>query len=272
MLGRFSLGTIQGRLVPKLNGRYQAHPKGYWRDEFNAAAESGLELIEFILDYEDADTNPLLNDVPGIQRAIADSGVGVESICADYFMAAPLQRVSRSATVLEQLINVSGQLGIHDIVIPCVDQSSLGDENDTTAFINVIQSLAEKARTKDVNLSLETDLAPRSFAELLDRIGSKAVTVNYDMGNSASLGYDPVEEFSAYGELITDIHIKDRMQGGGPVVLGEGDCDFDTVFKLINGSAYSGPLIMQAYRDDEGRVIFEKQKTWLQHNYGELLR
>ena len=162
MLGRFSLGTIQGRLVPKLNGRYQAHPKGYWRDEFNAAAESGLELIEFILDYEDADTNPLLNDVPGIQRAIADSGVGVESICADYFMAAPLQRVSRSATVLEQLINVSGQLGIHDIVIPCVDQSSLRDENDTTAFINVIQSLAEKARTKDVNLCSACQGYPRS--------------------------------------------------------------------------------------------------------------
>ena len=45
MLGRFSLGTIQGRLVPKLNGRYQAHPKGYWRDEFNAAAESGLDVF-----------------------------------------------------------------------------------------------------------------------------------------------------------------------------------------------------------------------------------
>ncbi len=272
MLGRFSLGTIQGRLVPKLNGRYQAHPKGYWRDEFNAAAESGLELIEFILDYEDADINPLLNDVPGIQRAIAASGVGVQSICADYFMTAPLQRVPGSVTVLEQLIDASGKLGVRDIVIPCVDQSSLGDAVDIGAFVTVIQSLAEKANAKEVNLSLETDLAPRPFAELLDRIGSKSVTVNYDTGNSASMGYDPVEEFLTYGDRITDIHIKDRIHGGGPVVLGEGHCDFDRVFKQINESSYSGPLIMQAYRDDEGRVIFEKQKTWLEDNYGELLQ
>ena len=272
MLGRFQLGTMQGRLVPKLNGRYQAHPKGYWRDEFNAAAEFELELIEFILDYEDADINPLLNDIPAICSAIAETGVGVESVCADYFMVAPLQRVPRSITVLEKLIDASVQLGVRDIVIPCVDQSSLVDGSDTIAFVNVIQSLAEKANAKEVNLSLETDLAPRPFAELLDRIGSKSVTVNYDMGNSASLGYDPVEEFLAYGDRITDIHIKDRIHGGGPVVLGEGHCDFDRVFKQINESSYSGPLIMQAYRDDEGRVIFEKQKTWLEDNYGELLQ
>ena len=59
MLGRFPLGTMQGRLVPKLDGRYQAHPKGYWRDEFKVAAELGLDLIEFILDYNDAEQNPL---------------------------------------------------------------------------------------------------------------------------------------------------------------------------------------------------------------------
>ena len=272
MLGRFLLGTMQGRLAPKLEGRYQAHPKGYWRDEFDVAAESGLELIEFILDYEDADANPLFNNVSAIQHAIAESGVGVKSICADYFMTAPLQREPKSVTVLEQLIDTSGRLGIRDIVIPCVDQSSLVDEIDIMAFVNVIQPLAKKAQTKDVNLSLETDLAPRAFAKLLDRIGSKAVTVNYDMGNSAALGYDPVEEFSAYGDCITDIHIKDRLQGGGPVVLGEGHCDFDTVFYLINKSTYTGPLIMQAYRDDEGLVIFEKQRAWLEHNYGELLQ
>ena len=271
MLGRFPLGTMQGRLVPKFDGRYQAHPKGYWREEFDLAADIGLELIEFILDYDDAKFNPLLIDTWAIQRAVAETGVGVKSICADYFMEAPLQRVPGAVEVLMQLIDTANRIGVKDIVIPCVDQSSLLGEADAMAFVDAICPLMGKAYAAGVNLSLETDLAPRPFAELLERIGSGAVTVNYDTGNSASLGYDPVEEFSAYGERITDIHIKDRPKGSGPVMLGEGDCDFDTVFNLIAKSSYEGPLIMQAYRDEEGVAVFNQQKSWLEDNFGERL-
>ena len=48
------IGVMQGRLLPKYQGRYQAHPVGYWQDEFIAAREVGLDCIEFILDYNDA--------------------------------------------------------------------------------------------------------------------------------------------------------------------------------------------------------------------------
>ena len=33
------LGVMQGRLLPKYQERYQAHPVGYWQDEFAVAAE-----------------------------------------------------------------------------------------------------------------------------------------------------------------------------------------------------------------------------------------
>ena len=45
------IGVIQGRLVPKYQGRYQAFPIGMWQDEFKVAQEYGLDLIEFILDF-----------------------------------------------------------------------------------------------------------------------------------------------------------------------------------------------------------------------------
>ena len=54
------IGVMQGRLLPKYKGRYQAHPVGYWQDEFPKAAELGLDCIEFILDYNDAEQNPLM--------------------------------------------------------------------------------------------------------------------------------------------------------------------------------------------------------------------
>ena len=53
-------GIMQGRLLPKYKGRYQAHPVGYWKDEFPIASQLGLDSIEFILDYNDAEKNPLL--------------------------------------------------------------------------------------------------------------------------------------------------------------------------------------------------------------------
>ena len=48
-------GIMQGRLLPKYHGRYQAHPVGYWKDEFPIASQLGLDSIEFILDYNDVE-------------------------------------------------------------------------------------------------------------------------------------------------------------------------------------------------------------------------
>ncbi|MBL4615233.1 MAG: sugar phosphate isomerase/epimerase [Magnetovibrio sp.] len=271
MLGRFPLGVMEGRLVPKYRGRYQAHPIGYWREEFDVAAECGLELIEFILDYDGAEENPLLADPAAILGAVNDTGVSVKSICADYFMESPIQRVNASIDVLGRLIDSAVVIGVRDIVIPCVDQSSLGGD-EASAFAAAIQPLANKAQDVGINLALETDLAPKQFSELLDAIGSAAVTVNYDTGNSAALGFDCREEFAAYGERITDIHLKDRVLGGGPIELGQGATDFETVMCLIANSNFDGPLIMQAYRDDEGVGVFKKQKAWLEDNYGEILK
>ena len=44
---------MQGRLLPKYKGRYQAHPLGYWEDEFYIAKEFNLDCIEFIFDFDE---------------------------------------------------------------------------------------------------------------------------------------------------------------------------------------------------------------------------
>jgi len=67
----------------------------------------------------------------------------------------------------------------------------------------------------------------------------------------------------AYGSKITDIHIKDRKKNEGPVVLGEGDADFERFFSKLREFNYEGPFIMQAYRDEEGVEIFNKQLKWV---------
>ena len=261
---------MQGRLLPKYQGRYQAHPVGYWQDEFAIAQQIGLDCIEFILDYNDADQNPLLRDggVEDVKALTEKTGVNVFTVCADYFMEAPLHSedhtvAEKSQAVMKRLLGNASKIGVTDVVVPCVDQSSLNGSDAADRFVGRLQSLVQIAEQLQVNLSLETDLAPQAFVELLDRLDSKRITVNYDIGNSAALGYDPIEELDAYGDRITDIHIKDRVYGGGPVVLGVGNADFELFFKKLKEFDYKAPLIMQVYRDDEGVRIFKQQLDWI---------
>jgi hexulose-6-phosphate isomerase len=93
------------------------------------------------------------------------------------------------------------------------------------------------------------------------------VTVNYDIGNSAALGYDPAEEIACYGSRITDIHVKDRERDGESVMLGTGDAQFERFFQALAPLDYKGPFIMQAYRDDEGVRVFQQQLAWFRSRF-----
>jgi len=261
---------MQGRLLPKYKEQYQAHPVGYWQDEFFLAKKIGLDCIEFILDYNDADINPLISmgGINEIQSVTESSGVTVKTICADYFMEAPLHSEDpivsdESQKILVKLLGNAYKLGVTNIVVPCVDQSTLGSQKMIDRFVDKLTPVVDICEKFQINIALETDLAPQPFVDLLNRFDSNRITVNYDIGNSAALGYNPLEELDAYGELITDIHIKDRILGGGPVILGDGNADFDNFFRKLEEVEFSGVFIMQAYRDDEGVDVFNKQLEFI---------
>ncbi len=246
------IGIMQGRLAPRWHGRYQAFPVGYWQSEFHIARELGLDNIEFILDFGTDHQNPLMTDVgiSEIKNTIVESGVGVKAICADYFMEAPFHshRQKQSEAVLETLLKNACSLGVKDIVIPCVDQSSLKSTQQMDMVTDSISRLLPLAERLQINLNFETDLGPKEFKTFLTRFQSPRIKVNYDIGNSASLGYNPEEEFEAYGNLISDLHIKDRIKGGGSVKLGTGNANFAQVFTLLKKLDFNGNITMQASR------------------------
>lgn len=270
------IGVMQGRLLPKYKGRYQAHPVAYWQDEFAIASSLDLDLIEWIFDFNEAEQNPIFseNGIRGIQTVSTQTGVHVKTVCADYFMEAPLHSAAarvadKSISVLRTLLGTCHKLGVENIVIPCVDQSTIGDPDDFDRLVTAMKAVGPLAAKAGIYLCLETDLDPKGFAALIGAIDLPSVTVNYDTGNSASLGYVPTEELTAYGPRISDIHIKDRKLKGGSVPLGSGDTKFDDFFSALAPLNYKGPFIMQAYRDDEGLEIFRAQLHWaieqLQH-------
>ena len=185
MILKNKIGIMQGRLLPKYKGKYQAHPVGYWQDEFNTVSKLGLNCIEFILNYEEFEKNPLLNleGLENIKKIQKLSGVKVLSICADYFMQAPIHSknvkvVDTSVHILDRLIRNASLLDVKDIVIPCVDKSSFKNKNDIDNFINNIKLNIKTAEILGINICLETDLAPKVFANMIDAINSENVKIN----------------------------------------------------------------------------------------------
>lgn len=249
------IGIMQGRLLPKYKGRYQAHPVNYWQAEFNIAKELGLNQIEFILDYNKVEENPLMSKcgIKEMKNMIKLTGITVKSICADYFMEAPFhsKHQKQSEKVLKKLIKNAKSLNIVDIVIPCVDQSTLKDEKDIKMFVKSINKILPLAKKYGIYINFETDLNPIRFKNLIKQFNHDNIKVNYDIGNSASLGYDPKEEFKAYGKHISDLHIKDRILDGGSVKLGTGNADFKLVFELLKKYKFNGNIIMQAAKADD---------------------
>lgn len=264
------LGVMQGRLSVKYLGRYQAFPPEHWRAEFLIARNLGLDCIEFILDYDTITRNPLMSDrgIAEIRLLSEKTGVKVLTICADYFMVKPFfsgdkKERGTSLDILNKIIHNGSELGITDLVIPCVDQSSLQkDPAYQKQFVRELERVIPLAQAKNINLALETDLAPKAFQDLLGQLNCIRITVNYDTGNSASLGYDVREEMKAYGQRISTVHIKDRVRAGGSVALGTGDADIDLVLEQLNLYGFHGPVVLQPFRDDEGVKIFTEQLHW----------
>ena len=102
---------------------------------------------------------------------------------------------------------------------------------------------------KKIDLHLELDLEPASLRAFFDKINNARVKCVFDIGNSASLGFEPNEELDAIGGRLGSVHVKDRVLGAGTVLLGTGDANFPAIFRKLKELEFKGWYTLQAARD-----------------------
>ncbi len=262
------IGTMQGRMVPPVDERIQAFPRDNWEEEFALSAMAGLDAIEWIYDSYGEDVNPLATaeGIARMRELSSQHGVSVVSVCADYLMERPLIRVTESERLesldrLRWLLAQCGQLDIGRMVLPFVDNSAIDTPGEEKNAVDSLQSVMPVAEEFGIELHLETSLSPQGFGTLLHQLPNKLIKVTYDTGNSASLGYEPREEFEAYGGRVGSVHIKDRVLGGSTVPLGAGDTDFAAVFAGLREQRYAGDIILQVARGAAGDEV-----AWAKRN------
>ena len=268
------LGIIQGRLSQPVKNRIQAFPVQEWREEFVRCQELGIDCIEWIFEYEGADQNPL-SSAAGIKEMLAiqkKTGVAIHSLLADYFMVKKLfghdaKEVQEAVRMLNFLIAQCQKCGIPLIEIPLVDASALKTESDKASLRTNLKESLQQAETQGITLSLETALPPKEFRDFIATFKTRALKINYDMGNSASLGYEPSEEIELIGDYIANVHIKDRVKAGGTVPFGEGNTDFSAVFGALRRKKYNGDFMLQGARQDLAEVKAKKEIKETIHGY-----
>jgi len=252
------IGIMQGRLSPMLNGKIQSFPLSSWRKEFQLAKECGFDMIEWVLDLTELEQNPILDETGRRDISLMQQihCIGVPFICCDYFMEYPLHsKISKiriqAQKMLSKLLRVCPEVGIRGIEIPFIGKAGITTDEDTECITTLFNDLTPQLEECNVNLLLETDLAPQKISLLFEQIRSSRIQINYDTGNSAYWGYKPDDEIPLYGHRIGNIHIKDCTPEAYSVPLGKGAVNFDLVFQLLREVDYRGDFILQTARDND---------------------
>ncbi len=215
--------------------------------------------MEWTLDQDRLYQNPLLTP-EGQQEIRALCKVhrmAIPSLTADSFMLAPFWKATREmrAALEADFIAVAracAAVGIQMVVVPLVDNGRLEDPLQEDAVVDFMLAHADLFRGLGLRIIFESDFTPAELARFIDRLDPEVFGINYDIGNSAGIGYDPVEELAAYGKRVLNVHVKDRMLNGTTVPLTTGAAQFDKVFAELGKLNYVGNFILQTARAADG--------------------
>ena len=154
-----------------------------------------------------------------------ETGVAVASLALTISNGCPLATDDRAVSWLEQTIDATHAFECRAILLAFFANGDLtkGPELKTKeidAVVDRLKAVAPRAKEKGVVLGIESYLSAKDLLGLLDRIGSEAVGVYYDIANTTSRGYDCAEEIRLLKGRICEFHFKDdkgELGTGSPV-------------------------------------------------------
>ena len=257
------IGFMQGRLSEPIDNKIQSFPIYTWQQEFKWANKINIKNMEWTIDYQDILKNPLMeiNGTEKINFLKKENGLNIPSITCDCFMQQPFWKIPnihqnrKIINLFYKLVQACKIIDCKIIVLPLVDNGRLETSSQEQYLIDFFNNNIKFLKTNNVQIAFEIDYEPKRVSIFLEKLNSKYFGINYDTGNSASLGFNPEKEFLEYGDRIFNVHIKDRKFKGNTVPLGEGDANIPLVLSLLKRYKYCGNFIFQTARTSKGKHI-----------------
>jgi sugar phosphate isomerase/epimerase len=221
------------------------------------ADPAALELARKIgLDGVMIDIGSLKNDLPlrrpevqkSYRKAAKQTGVAVSSLALALLNDIPLKSDPRAEQWVADGVEVCKAMHLKVMLVPFFGKGDLrGDKAGTDTVVGAFQRLAPKAEKARVILGIESWLNADQHVEILQRVGSPAVRVYYDMGNSQEAGYDIGKEIRFLGKRICEFHAKDYHD-----LYGKGTMNFPAVRQAMDDIGYRGWMQIEGVKTPLG--------------------
>jgi len=170
------------------------------------------------------------------QDAAKASGVAIASLAIGEMNNVPYKSDPRTIAWVRDSIAVGTALGVRVVLLAFFGKGDLRDDPaGVDEVVRRLQAVAPQAEQAGVILGIESWLSADQHLAILDRVGSPAVQVYYDVCNSNDRGYDIYREIRQLGKRICEFHAKENG-----ALLGQGKVDFKRVRAAMDDIGYSG--------------------------------
>jgi L-ribulose-5-phosphate 3-epimerase len=257
-----------------------------WRGRLDAAGRLGFDFVEMSVDETDERLSRLQWSLPerkAFREAVADSGVGVPSMCLSGHRRFPLGSRDpavrqRADCIMRDAIHLAVDLGIRTIQLAGYDvYYEEGGEDTRAMFVDGLRRALELAARENVMLAMEIMDHPLQssivkFLNLRAALSSPWFAVYPDLGNLSAWGNDVAGELELGMDRIVALHLKDTLAVTPDfpgkfkeVPFGTGCVDFAAAFRTLERLRYRGPFLVEMWTGKAGDPYEEiaRSRDWL---------
>ena len=202
------------------------------------ARKLGFDGIELIIGTAGADNRMFLEDAGLLEQCVAEARKQELPVSGTVLNILHTEHLKNQEIARKRVIDgiaITRRLGGKVMLIPFFNQAAPQTAQEKEQLAGIIKELAPHAEKAGVVFGFENTLSAEDNARILDRVGSGAFKVFYDVGNTTRAGYDVIKEIRWLGrERICQFHLKDEGY------LGEGKIDFRKVFDAIGAIGFTG--------------------------------
>ncbi len=213
---------------------------------FALAREAGLDGVEISTGKPKDGRLPIADPerLKRFREAATAAGLAVCSTGLEVLHRDALKSHPDAPQWIEQAIAPTRELGAKTILLPGFFKQSYETREEQQVVADRLKALAPLAEKAGVVLALENVLAAEDNLRILEKAGSPAVKVYYDVENPVQIKqFDPVREIGVLGKAgLGQVHLKDKSP-----VFGEGRIDFPKVIEAILKTGFEGWLVIETY-------------------------
>jgi sugar phosphate isomerase/epimerase len=219
---------------------------------FEVAKQIGLDGVQVSLGTA---ANDMRLRQPAVQQQYKDAakqaGLQVASLAIGELNSIPYKSDPRTIPWVSDSIEVCQALDVKVVLLAFFSNDDLrGDKDGVDEVVRRLKAVAPKAEKAGVILGIESWLSGEEHLAILDRVGSPAVQVYYDVCNSNDRGYDIYKEIRQLGKRICELHAKENG-----ALLGQGKVDFRKVREALDDIGYRGWVQIEGAVPPGGKML-----------------